>query len=92
MIQDPAFWQLVLGLSLLCTLAGLVGLAWPDREPMLMDWALILGGLGVAVAAGARLLGLHGTASLVARAAALLFVVAALLCLARSRFWERRGQ
>ena len=92
MAQDPAFWQLVLGMALLCVLSGIVGLAWPDREPLLMDWALVLGGLGVAVLAAVHLMALHGAAALVARSAAALLELLSLLCLLRSRFWvQRRG-
>jgi hypothetical protein len=89
---DPHFWQLVLGLSLLCVLSGVVGLAWPDREPVLMDWSLVLGGFGVALFAGLRLLQMHGVAAALGHALALLLELVALLCLARSRFWQRRGR
>ena len=92
MAHDPAFWQLVLGMSLLCLLSGAVGLAWPDREPFLMNWALVLGALGVAVFAATRLGWVPAGAMTIARVAAFALGVASLLCLVRSRFWERRGR
>jgi len=92
MAGDPHFWQLVLGISLLCVLAGVVGLAWPDREPILMDWALVLGGSGVVVFAGVRLMQLHAALAAAGHALAVLLELVALLCLARSRFWRRRDR
>jgi hypothetical protein len=89
--HDPAFWQLVLGMSFLCVLSGVVGLLWPDREPFLMDWSLVLGGLGMAVFAVTRLAWIVGGAAVLARGIAIALGLASVLCLVQSRFWERRG-
>jgi hypothetical protein len=89
--HDPAFWQLVFWMSLLCVLSGTVGLVWPDREPFLMDWALVLGGLGVALFAATRLGWIPAGATTIARVGAIALGMASLLCLVRSRFWERGG-